>query len=115
MRQNYKPQLSVELKACTASTESVGMGMNFSTHAFFIYLDMFCQEKNVSAYHLKIAKPAPPVCPEQNRLWKVVEKVPRTFFFQKLNIHFQAKVSFSVFFGKKLDTLKFRVSPPPGY
>ena len=46
----------------------------------------------MSAYHLKIAKPAPPVRPEQNRLWKVVEKVPRTFFLQNLNIHFQAKV-----------------------
>ena len=100
---NYKPQFSVELKTYTASTESVGMGMNISTHALFIFSAIFCQEKNVSAYHLKIAKPAPPVGPEQNRLWKVAEKVPRTFFFQKLNIHFQAKVSFSVlfFFTKK--------------
>ena len=84
--------------------------MHFSY--FQIYI---AKKKNVSAYHLKIAKPAPPVCPEQNRLWKVVEKVPRTFFFQNLNIHFQAKVSFSVFFWQKIRYFEIQGLLPPGY
>ena len=64
----------------------------------------------MSAYHLKIAKPAPPVRPEQNRLWKVAEKVPSNFFPPKLKHSFSSKSACPP--PNNFDTLTFRVNSP---